>query len=119
MRRSFERRITVASEGDGVGTPAAGVFDGGDGEGSASASGDAQDDIVLAGFAFFHFGDSGSGVVFAGLGGISEGVRASGHDELDGARIGVEGWGNLTGVEGAKTAAGSSAYVDETATVTD
>ena len=116
---ALERRVAIAGEGDGVGAAAAGVFDGGDGEGSASAGGDAEDDVVLAGLALFHFGDGGGGVVFAGFGGVGEGLGASGHDELHGARVGVESGRDFGGVEGAEAAAGSGADVDEASAVAD
>src|SRR5450755_3940756 len=119
MRCAFERRIAVAGEGDGLGAAAAGVFDGGDGKGSAAAGGDAEDNVMLAGLALFHFGDGGGGVVFAGFGGIGESFGAAGHDELHGARVGVEGGRNLAGVECAEAAAGSGADVDEASTLAD
>ncbi len=110
---AFERGVAVAGEGDGAGAAAAGVFDGGDGERSASAGGDAEYDVVLAGLALLDFGDGQRSVVFAGFGGGGERLRASGHDVLHGARIGVERGRNFGGVESADAAAGSGADVDE------
>ena len=117
MRSALQRGIPVTGESDGVGTAAAGVFDGGNGEGSASAGGDTEDDVVFAGFAFLHFRDGGSGVIFTSFGGFCQGLWTAGHHILHGAGTGVEGGGNLGGVEGAETAAGSGADVDETSTL--
>src|SRR4029077_12114517 len=44
---AFERRVAIASDGDGLGAPATGVFNGGDGERSAAAGGDADDNVIL------------------------------------------------------------------------
>ena len=114
---ALERGVAVAGEGDGVCAAAAGVFDGGDGEGSASAGGDAEHDVVLAGLAFLDFGDGERSVVFAGFGGGGKSFGASGHDVLHGARIGVEGGRDLGGVESAEAAAGSRADVDQASAV--
>ncbi len=67
----------------------------------------------LRGLAFLHFGDGERGVVFAGFGGGGESLGASRHDVLHDARIGIEGGRDLGSVEGAETAAGSGADVDE------
>src|SRR5262249_55870273 len=113
VRGALERRIAVAGEGDGMSAAAAGIFDGGDCERSASAGGDAESDIVLAGLALLHLGDGGRGVVFAGFSGVAEGLRASSHDVLHGAGVSIEGWRNLGGVESSETSAGAGADVDE------
>ena len=112
---ALERGIAVAGKCDGTGSATAGVLDGGDGEGSASAGGDSDYRVLLAGFALLHFRDGRGGVVFAGFGGVAESLGASGHDVLHGAGIGVEGGRNFGGVEGAKTSAGAGADVDEMA----
>ena len=110
---ALERGFAVAGKGDGAGSAATGVFDGGDGERSASAAGDAEDNIVLAGLALLHFLEGKFGVVFAGFGGGGEGFGASGHDVLHGARIGVERGRDFRSIESANAAAGSGAHVDE------
>ena len=116
---ALERGFAVAGKGDGAGSAATGVFDGGDGERSASAAGDAEDNIVLAGLALLHFLDGKFGIVFAGFGGGGEGFRTSGHDVLHGARIGVERRRDFGCVEGADAATGSGAHVDEASTLAE
>src|SRR5580658_3601394 len=113
MGGALEWRIAVAGEGDGAGSAVAAVLDGGDGERGASAGGDAENNVVLAGFPFFHFRDREFHIVFAGFGGSGERFGASRHDVLHGARIGIEGGLNFGSVESAETAAGSGAHVDE------
>src|SRR5271165_1116910 len=116
---AFERGVAVAGEGDGAGSAGAGVVDGSDGEGGAAAGGDAENDIALPGLELFHFGDGQGGVVFAGFGGGAEGFGTSGHDELHGAWIGVEGGLDFGGVESAEASAGAGADVDEASAVAE
>ncbi len=58
-----ELRTSIAGDGDGFGSASPGVLDGGNGERSASAGGDADDYVVLAGLLLGDF-------AFAQLAGI-------------------------------------------------
>ena len=116
---ALKGRVAVAGEGDGVSSAATGVFDGRDCERSTPAGGDAEDDIVLAGLPLLDFGEGEIRIVFAGFGGGAESFGTTGHDELHGAGIGIEGRWNLGGVESSQAAAGSSADVDEASTVAE
>jgi len=49
MSGALERRVGIAGQGDGSGAALAGEFEGGEGEGSSSAGGDAEDDVILGG----------------------------------------------------------------------
>src|ERR1035438_868414 len=92
------------------------AHDRGDGERSASAAGDAKNNIALAGLPFFNLLESQGSVVFAGLSGGGERLGSSRHDVLHAARIGVESRWNLGGVESADAAAGPSTHIDQAST---
>src|SRR4029077_15890196 len=96
---------------------ASGIFDGGDGEGSASARGDSHDHIVFAGFSLRHFVAAVFAGVFAGFGGRRQGLNASGNNELDGPWIGIKGGAAFGGVEGGNASASAGAHVDEASTL--
>ena len=73
----------------------------------------------LPGLRFLISREGESGVVFAGFSGGAQRFGASGHDELHGAGIGVEGGRDFRGVESAETAAGAGADVDEASAMTE
>ena len=115
VRGFFQRGCRVAGDGDGLGAVTAGVFDGGDGERCASAGGDSDYDVVLAGFLFRHFALAELAGVLAGFGGAVQRFDSAGDYELHGLWIGVKGRRTLGGVECAEAAAGSGADVDQAA----
>ena len=116
---AFERRFAVTGEGDCAGAAMSRKFDGGDGKWGSAARSDADDNIVLVGFAPRHFVAALPEVILANFGGGRESLRSSGNHELYRVRADVEcGWA-LDGVESGDTAAGPRANIDQTSAMTE
>ena len=91
VRGAFQLRIVVAGNGHGLCASTAGIFNGGDGVGSSSAGGYADDHVLLAGLAPGHVGASEFAGVLAGFHGYGQCLRATGNHVLHFAGIDAEG----------------------------
>ena len=89
------------------------IFDGGDGEGRASAGRDAYDDIFFCRLLLRDCIAAQLTGVFVGFHGRAQRFWAAGDYELDHARVDVKGGRTFDGVEGGDASAGAGAYVDE------
>src|SRR5260370_40682486 len=98
MCSAFERRVGIAGQGDGACAAASGFNEGGDGEGGASAGGDAEDYVFFVGLAAGPFLTGGLRVRFAGFRG--GGGTVCGAREVGVGAGGCEGGGGLDGVAG-------------------
>jgi len=114
VSRAFQRGIGITSESNGAGTALPCSLNRRKREGCPAAGSDAENDVVLSGFAAAHYFATLFGVVLADLGIRSQCLVASGDDELDSIRV-ERGWA-LGSIECGDAAAGSSADVDEAST---
>src|SRR6267378_4450854 len=89
------------------------VADDGNGEGSASAGGDADDNIFSGWLLLRDFLAAQFAGVFVGFHGRAQRFWAAGDYELDHARIDIKGGRTFDGVEGGDAPAGASAHVDQ------
>ena len=113
MRGFAQGRPGIADDGDGIRSTCAGVFNGRDGEGSASARCDADDDIVLRRFLLRDGSATERAGVLVGLDGRGQSFGTAGDNELDHARVDVESWRTLRCIERGNASAGAGADVDE------
>ena len=112
----FERRIGVASDGDGLCTLAAGIGDGGDGKWSSSAGGDSDHHVRPARFLLGHFPLAQLAGIFIGFDCNAQSFRSSRHHVLNRFRIEVEGRRTLGGIECRNAAARAGAHIEQAAT---
>jgi hypothetical protein len=113
----FQLRVPIAGDCHSFRSPRAGVLKGGDCEGSTSAGGDADDNVVLARLSFRDFVSSQFAGVFVGFDGGAQRFRSAGDDELDQLRIGVKGGRAFGGVERGDASAGAGADIDEASAI--
>ena len=109
-------RIPIARDGDGLGSAAASVLNGGHCKRSPPTGGDSDHDITLARLLLGHLALAQFGGVFVGLNRDAKSFGPAGDHKLNCARITVEGRRTLGCIEGGNTATGPSAHVDQAAT---
>ena len=112
-----ELRIAIATDADGKGTDALGVFQAADDIGRAAAGGDADQHVALGEVRFFEIFDAEIGAIFGPFDGGREGRVAAGDNADDLRRIGVERGGAFDGIEHAETTRGAGAGIDQSAAV--
>src|ERR1700687_3362870 len=113
MRGFAERRVRVADDGNGLCAVRASILDGGDGEGSASAGGDAYDGVFFCWLLPRDFFAAQLARVFIGLHGGRQRFGSASDDELDRTGVDIEGGRTFDGVESRNASAGAGAYVNE------
>src|SRR5579864_5665784 len=113
MSSTFELGVGIAGEGNGLRATTTGVLDGRNCEWSASAGGNADDDIFLRRLALDHFGAAQFAGIFTGFGFGAESLGPAGNDVLHEAGRSGEGGRNFGSVEGADAPAGAGADVEK------
>ncbi len=113
VRGLAKRGFRVADDGHSLGAVPARIFEGRDGEGSASAGGNAHHDIPFGGILPRDFFAAELAGVFIGFDGCRQRFWAAGDDELDRMRIDVKSGRTLDGVEVRDSSARAGAHVNE------
>src|ERR1019366_1255022 len=110
-----EFRRWCAADAEGHGAHAVGLVDGAQHVGSASAGGDAAENILRGEAAGEEIADADGGVVFGGFRGAGKGSFPARDDALDEIGRNVESGRAFSGIEHAEAAAGAGADVEEPA----